>query len=89
MTTKEFFIDSKQNKKYSKPQEKWDYIEDPTYQYSCGNMFCMTCKRFGYTSNSNFGSILYCKYHEKLIYHGEHLTHACELYQKNQNSAKI
>ena len=69
-------------KSYHKFQEEWEYIEDPTYSRSIGSHVCMTCSKFDYTSQANFGSILCCKWHQKLICHGQHLTHSCELYQK-------
>ena len=64
-------------------QEEWEYIEDPTYSRSIGSHVCMTCSKFDYSSQESFGSILCCNWHKKLIFHGQHLTHSCELYQKN------
>ena len=63
--------------------EEWEYIEDPTFSRSIGSHVCMTCSKFDYRSKANSGSILCCKWHQKLIFHGQHLTHSCELYQKN------
>ena len=63
-------------------QEGWEYIDDPTYSRSIGSHVCMTCSKFVYTSHESCGSILCCNWHQKLIYHGQHLTHSCFLYQK-------
>ena len=68
--------------RYRKLQEEWEYIEDPTYSRSIGSHVCMTCSKFVYTSHESCGSILCCNWHQKLIYHGQHLTHSCFLYQK-------
>ena len=67
---------------YHKLYEEWEYIEDPTYCRSIGSHVCMTCSKFDYSSQEIYGSILCCKWHQKLICHGHHLTHSCELYQK-------
>ena len=66
-------------------QEKWEYIEDPTYSRSIGSHVCMTCSKFNYLSQVSCGSILCCTWHQKLIFHGHYLTHSCELYQKKDN----
>jgi len=66
-------------------QEEWEYLEDPTYQLSLGSMVCMNCKKFSFTNNASCGSLLYCNFHKKLIFHGEHLTHSCEIYKKRGN----
>ena len=71
--------------RYHKLQKEWEYIEDPTFSRSIGSHVCMTCSEFDYSSQVNIGSILCCKWHQKLIFHGQHLTHSCELYQKKQN----
>ena len=63
-------------------QEEWEYIEDPTYSRSIGSHVCITCSKFDYTNQASCGSILSCKWHQKLICHGQHLTHSCEQYQK-------
>ena len=70
---------------YYKFLEDWEYIEDPTYSRSIGSHVCMTCSKFDYLSNASFGSILCCNWHQKLIFHGQHLTHSCEKYQKKVN----
>ena len=75
--------------RYQKLKEEWEYIEDPTYSRSIGSHVCMTCSKFDYSSQTSFGSILCCNWHQKLIYHGQHLTHSCELYQKKQTSLLI
>ena len=67
---------------YHKFQEEWEYIDDPTYSRSIGSHVCMTCSKFDYSSQASCGAILYCNWHQKLIFHGQHLTHSCELYQK-------
>ena len=72
-------------KEYHKLQEEWDYIEDPTYSRSIGSHVCMTCSKFDYSNQESCGSILCCRWHQKLIFHGQHLTHSCELYQKKTN----
>ena len=72
-------------KKYHKFQEKWEYIEDPTYSRSISSHVCMTCSKFDYFSQASCGSILCCNWHQKLIFQGQHLTHSCELYQKKTN----
>ena len=66
---------------FSKNDEEWDYIEDPTYSRSISSHVCMTCSKFDYSSKASSGSILCCNLHQKLIWHGQHLTHSCELYQ--------
>tara|TARA_B100001778_G_scaffold291708_1_gene261902 strand:+ start:128 stop:397 length:270 start_codon:yes stop_codon:yes gene_type:complete len=63
-------------------QEDWEYIDDPTYSRSIGSHVCMTCSNFDYTSQASCGLILSCNWHQKLIFHGQHLTHSCELHQK-------
>ena len=68
--------------KYNKLQEGWEYIEDPTFSRSIGSHVCMTCSKFDYSSQESCGSILCCKWHQKIIFQGQHLTHSCELYQK-------
>ena len=70
---------------YHKFQEEWEYIDDPTYSRSIGSHVCMTCSKFDYSSQASCGSILSCNWHQKLIFHGQHLTHSCELYQKKTN----
>ena len=72
-------------KRRHKLQEEWEYIDDPTYSRSIGSHVCMTCSKFDYSSQVSIGSILCCKLHQKLIFHGQHLTHSCELYQKKTN----
>ena len=74
---------------YQKLKEEWEYIEDPTFSRSIGSHVCMTCSKFDYSSQASCGAILYCNWHQKLILHGQHLTHSCELYQKKQTSAFI
>ena len=69
-------------KAHHKLQEEWEYIEDPTYSRSIGSHVCMTCSKFDYSSQASCGAILCCNWHQKLIFHGQHLTHSCELYQK-------
>ena len=71
--------------RHHKLQEEWEYIEDPTYSRSIGSHVCMTCSKFDYSSKVNCGSILCCNWHQKLILHGQHLTHSCGLYQKKEN----
>lgn len=68
--------------RYHNLQEEWEYIEDPTYSRSIGSHVCITCSKFRYSSQRKLGSILFCVWHQKLIFHGLHLTHSCELYQK-------
>ncbi len=74
---------------YHKFQEEWEYIDDPTYSRSIGSHVCMTCSKFYYSSQASCGAILYCNWHQKLIFHGQHLTHSCELYHKKQTSVFI
>ena len=62
--------------------EELEYLENPTYQPSSGSIVCLTCNKFSFRRSSSFGSLLYCDLHKKLLFHGEHLTHACELYKK-------
>ena len=66
---------------------EWDYIEDPTYSRSIDSHVCMTCSKFDYLIQASCPSILCCIRHQKLIYHGQHLTHSCNLYQKKTNFA--
>ena len=73
------------NERYHMLQEEWEYIEDPTYSRSIGSHVCITCSKFEYSSQASCGSILCCNWHKKLIFHGQHLTHSCELYQKKEN----
>ena len=73
------------SEKYNKLQQEWEYIEDPTFSRSIGSHVCMTCSKFNYTISANFGSILCCNWHQKLILDGQHLTHSCMLYQKKTN----
>ncbi len=68
--------------RYHKLQEAWEYIENPTYSKSICSHVCMTCSKFDYSSKESCGSILCCNWHEKLISHGEHITHSCDSYQK-------
>ena len=68
---------------YHRLQEEWEYIEDPTFSKSIDSHVCMTCSKFDYSSKNSFDAILCCNWHQKLICHGQHLTHSCELYQKN------
>ena len=70
---------------YHKLKEEWEYIKDPTFSKSIGSHVCMTCSKFDYSCQVSFGAILCCNRHQKLILHGQHLTHSCELYQKNVN----
>ncbi len=72
-------------KKFQKLQDEWEYIDDPTYSRSIGSHVCITCSKFDYSSQASCGSILCCNWHQKLIFHGQHLTHSCELYQKKTN----
>tara|TARA_B100000941_G_C28412858_1_gene504443 strand:+ start:210 stop:506 length:297 start_codon:yes stop_codon:yes gene_type:complete len=68
--------------RYRKWKEEWDYIKDPTFSRSIGSHVCMTCSKFDYLSHVDFSSILCCNLHQKLICHGQHLTHSCALYKK-------
>ena len=72
-------------KRHHKLQEEWEYIEDPTYSRSIGSHVCMTCSKFDFSSQAISGSIPCCIWHQKLIFHGQHLTHSCDLYQKKSN----
>ena len=69
----------------SRKLKKWEYIEDPTYCKSIGSHVCITCSRFDFKSKASCGSILYCIWHQKLIFQGQHLTHSCDHYQKKAN----
>ena len=71
--------------RYHKLQKEWEYIEVPTFSRSIDSHVCMTCSKFDYSSQASCGSILCCNWHHKLIYHGQHLTHSCDLYQKKEN----
>ena len=82
ITSVPFFFES-----YHKLQEEWEYIEDPTFSRSIDSHVCMTCSKFDYSSQASCGSILCCNWHQKLIFHGQHLTHSCELFQKKLNFA--
>ena len=68
-----------------KIQEEWEYIEHPTYSRSIASHVCITCSKFDYSVQGIYGSILCCNWHQKLIWHGQHLTHSCEQYQKKVN----
>ena len=68
--------------RYHKLQDEWEYIDDPTYCRSIGSHVCLTCSRFGYSSQVNCISILCCNWHQKLIFYGQHLTHSCEQHNK-------
>ena len=68
-----------------KLHEEWEYIEDPTYTKSIGSHVCMTCSQFDYFSQASCGSMLLCNWHQKLIFHGQHLTHSCDFYQIKVN----
>ena len=81
MTLKKLAAAQSREQRFLIPQERWEYLEDPTYQLSHGTMVCMTCNKFNYSNTATRLSLLYCDFHKKLIYHGEHLTHSCELYQ--------
>ena len=70
--------------RHSQIQEKWEYIDEPTYSRSIGSHVCMTCSEFDYTSKPSCGSILFCNWHQKLIFHAQHLTHSCEFYKKTK-----
>ena len=74
--------DSSLFERYHKLQDDLGYIEDPTYSKSIGSHVCITCSKFYYLSQESCGSILCCKWHQKIIFHGQHLTHSCEEYQK-------
>lgn len=67
------------------PQEEWEYIEDPTYSKSIDSHVCITCSKFDYICQASCGSILCCIWHQKLIFHGQHLTHSCDRHQKKTN----
>ena len=71
--------------KYHELLEESEYIEDPSYSRSIRSHVCMTCSKFNYSSQASLGSILSCGLHQKLIWHGQHLTHSCEFYQTNMN----
>ena len=71
--------------RYHSLQEEWEYIEDPTYSRSIGSHVCMTCSKFNYLTKASCGSILGCNWHQKLIFHGQHLTHSCDSYKKKAN----
>ncbi len=89
MNLKKTFTATLKSKSLFIPEEGWEYLEDPTYQTSSGSMVCLTCDKFSFRRDESFGSILYCDLHNKLIFHGEHLTHSCELYKKTIYSKKI
>ena len=78
LTARPFLVD-----RYRKLHEEWEFIEDPTYSRSIGSHVCITCSKFDYSSDASRGSILCCNWHQKLIFQGQHLTHSCELHQKN------
>ena len=71
--------------RYRKLQKEWGYIEDPTYSRSIDSHVCMTCSKFDFSSQQSCGSILCYNWHQKLIFHGQHLTHSCELYKKKES----
>ena len=71
--------------RYHKLPEEWEYIDNATFSKSIGSHVCMTCSKFDFSTIASFGSILCCNWHQKLICHGQHLTHSCELYQKKYN----
>ena len=79
---KEIEAKSSLHERYNKLKGEWDYIEDPTYSRSIGSHVCITCSKFEYSIQASCGAILYCNWHQKLIFHGQHLTHSCGLYQK-------
>ncbi len=56
--------------RYRRVQEEWDYIEDPTYSRSIGSHVCITCSKFDYSNQASCESILFCNWHQKLIWHG-------------------
>ena len=64
-------------------QEDWEYIDDPTYTRSIGSHVCITCSRFDYICDASCGSLLFCNWHQKLLFHGLHLTHSCGLFEKH------
>ena len=72
-------------KRYHKLQEEWGYVEDSTYSRSIDSHVCMTCSKFDYLYEERCSLILCCNWHQKLIFHGQHLTHSCGLYQKKAN----
>ena len=80
---KKIVVTSLLTEKSHKLHTKWEYMDDPTYSRSINSHVCMTCSRFDYLSQANVGSILCCNWHQKLICHGQHLTHSCKQYQKN------
>ena len=82
MLVKKISLDPYSFERCHNSQKEWEYIEDPTYSRSIGSHVCMTCSKFDYLSQANYGSILCCTWHQKLIFHGQHLTHSCELHQK-------
>ena len=71
--------------RHRKLQEEWEYIEEPTFSRSIDSHVCITCSKFDHSSHASCGSILCCNWHQKLIFHGQHLTHSCDLYQKKVN----
>ena len=68
-----------------KAEEVWDYIEDATFSISIGSHVCMTCSKFGFLYSNTCASKLCCKFHKKLIWQGQHLTHSCDLYVMKSN----
>ena len=70
--------------RYFDLQKKREYIEDPTYSRSIGSHVCMTCSKFAFLVKKVVAQFFVAPWHQKLIFHGEHLTHSCGLYQKKQ-----
>ena len=82
INSKTLFSSSALVAKFQKKFSRY-YIEDPTYIKSIGSHVRITCYQFQYSQDNLFGSILSCKYHQKFIYQGDHLTHSCiRYYQK-------
>ena len=83
--TQKFFSATSSIERYGNINVGWGYIEDPTYARSIDSHVCITCSKFDYLSQVNCGSVLYCKFHQKLICNGQHLTHSCELYENKSS----
>ena len=51
-----------------KPEMEWEYIEDQTYSRSLESHVCMTCSKFDYWRQVDFGSILCFNWHQKTYF---------------------
>jgi hypothetical protein len=63
--------------------EDWPWLDQEVLRTSRNRQVCMTCHFFRHHPGPNCIPLLTCQLHQRLIAHGEHLTHRCNSWTKD------